>query len=161
MPIEFEFDVSELEKAFAKAEKNLSKNVTKALEIGAQLVATEARDNHDYTDRSNTLTSSIMPDDVQGSFASGDMSITVTAGAPYALFVEEDTKAHIIRPKHRKALAWGTGAGKAGPFALVHHPGTTGTHFLANALNTKIEQVTEIIEGATALSFEQAGFEVD
>ncbi len=159
MSIKFDLDVSELPKAFKEAEKNLAKNVTLALELGATIVANEAKQNHDYTDRKNHLTASIMPDDVQGSFESGDMSITVTAGEPYALFVEEDTKPHIIRPKHRKVLRWATGGGFA--FAKeVHHPGTTGTHFLQNALDSKIKQVTEIIEDATALSFEQAGFEV-
>lgn len=160
MGIEIEFDISELTKAFKKVEKNLAKNVTQALELGGQLVANEAKQNHDYDDRTSVLTNSIMADDVQGSFKGGDLSITVAAGAPYGIFVEKDTKPHIIRPKQRKALRFPTGEGFA--FASeVQHPGTTGTHFLENAMESKLGKVVEMIEDATALSFEQAGFEVD
>ncbi len=162
MGLEFELDVSGLKAAFKAAEKNLEKNIPAALQQGAHIIAAHARQTHDYTSRTGLLEESTMAGDVQGSFSGGDLEVAISAGAPYALFVEEDTKAHEIRPKHKKALAWPAAGGQAGPFAVVHHPGTTGTHFLANAVEDSIDGLTEtLLEDATALSFEQAGFEVD
>ena len=74
-------------------------------------------------------------------------------GKYYALFVEEDTKAHEIRPIHASVRGTGPGphehvvgrgqflrwkdAGGAEHFArVVHHPGTTGTHFMSDAANS-------------------------
>ncbi len=159
MTLELEFDVSELKEAFNDAERKLEPRIKTALQLGADLVVREAKTNHDYTDRTGALTNSIMADDIQGSFASG-MSITVSAGAKHSVFVEEDTKAHIIRPKNQSALRWPVSGGFA--FAKeVKHPGTTGTHFMANALEAKLDIIEDLLEDATADAFEDAGFTVD
>lgn len=53
--------------------------------------------------------------------------------APYALFVEEDTKAHVIRARKKTFLRF-VGAGGTVRFARsVNHPGTTGKHFMRDA----------------------------
>lgn len=52
--------------------------------------------------------------------------------APYALFVEEDTKAHIIRPKRGEFLTFKV-AGSWRRVREVHHKGTTGKHFMRDA----------------------------
>ena len=71
-------------------------------------------------------------------------TITITAGGDrnvgYARYVEEGTRAHIIVPVRRKALAWGGArrlsgnlrkGAKATNFAKrVHHPGTRAQPFL-------------------------------
>jgi len=41
--------------------------------------------------------------------------------APHAIFVALGTKAHIIKPRNKKALWW---TGAQHPVKLVHHPGT-------------------------------------
>lgn len=56
----------------------------------------------------------------------------ITAGADYAVFVEWDTRPHVIRPRNRQALHW---AGAPHPVAVVRHPGTTGQHVMARALS--------------------------
>lgn len=50
----------------------------------------------------------------------------------YAIFIELGTRAHIIRPKTKKALYW---PGSAHPVKEVKHPGTKGKHVLINAAN--------------------------
>ena len=101
------------------------------------------------------------------------VSARVVASESYALFVEEDTKPHEIRPTKAAALAWATTAagsrqtgsmnvaarrgsmglggkikmlGVVGPssgpvqFAkVVHHPGTTGQHFLRKGAEKAVE----------------------
>lgn len=67
-------------------------------------------------------------------------SVTIEATAGYARFVELGTRAHIIRPKNGKVLAWGgprrlsgslRSGGKPTHFAtIVHHPGTKPSPFL-------------------------------
>jgi hypothetical protein len=55
----------------------------------------------------------------------------------YALFVEEDTKPHEIAAKNAGALAFDWAAGPTGGMFFaqsVHHPGTTGKHFLKDSL---------------------------
>lgn len=52
-------------------------------------------------------------------------SVTVGSDRPYAAIHQFGgrTRPHVIRPKHRKALRWGSGA--AAHFATeVHHPGS-------------------------------------
>jgi hypothetical protein len=54
----------------------------------------------------------------------------------YALFVEEDTKPHIIEGNPTLAFQWDHGPSGAGLyfFASVSHPGTRGKHFMRDAL---------------------------
>ena len=88
----------------------------------------------------------------------------VTSKAPYAVYVEEGTRAHIIRPKNAKALAWEAVGQKSFMFATetirttskmfkgkklakpktefivfaksVNHPGTKAVRMLENTLIT-------------------------
>jgi hypothetical protein len=52
----------------------------------------------------------------------------VGSPSPIALFIEDGTKAHVIRARFAKALAWPlgmeAGAGFGGPVKSVRHPGT-------------------------------------
>lgn len=55
--------------------------------------------------------------------------------APYALFVEEDTKAHIIRARRVQFLRFVVAGGGVRFARAVNHPGTTGKHFMRDARN--------------------------
>lgn len=59
---------------------------------------------------------------------------TVVFTSPHALYVEEDTRPHIIRAKNSPVLVfyWGK-VGKTVFLPFVNHPGTTGQHFLTRA----------------------------
>jgi hypothetical protein len=50
---------------------------------------------------------------------------------PYAIYVEEGTPPHVIRPNSRKALDWGDALH---PVSVVNHPGAEATHFMKAAL---------------------------
>src|SRR6478609_9137725 len=68
----------------------------------------------------------------------------------YARFVEEGTRPHIIRPRTKKALAWGgprrlTGSLRSGAspthFAkVVHHPGTKAHPYLVPGLQRAVNE---------------------
>lgn len=55
-------------------------------------------------------------------------------GANYVLIEEEGSRPHIIRARRRKALRIPVGAGHVIFRRQVHHPGTTGTHFMTRSL---------------------------
>ena len=56
--------------------------------------------------------------------------------SPYALFVHEGTKAHVIRPRNKKILAWvPRGSGAKTRFAMkVNHPGTKAKKWLLTSM---------------------------
>lgn len=59
----------------------------------------------------------------------------IGTNVPYAEFVEENTKPHVIQPKNKKALAFYSH--KGGNFVVtkkVHHPGTTGAFMFKNGV---------------------------
>lgn len=57
----------------------------------------------------------------------------IQATTEYAFFEHEGTSPHTIRPRSRKVLRF-PGRGGVVFTTVVHHPGTTGSKFLAKAL---------------------------
>lgn len=158
MILKTELDLSDVVDAFEQVGDHLERNLKTALKLSADLVAGQAKAEHIYTDRSHVLTDSIAAGEPTGSLRGGDLDVEVGAGAPYALFVEEDTKPHPIEPKKKKWLRWPVEGGFA--FAKkVQHPGTTGTHFLANALDAKTAEIEQVVGDAVELSFLESGLQ--
>ncbi|NRA02835.1 MAG: HK97 gp10 family phage protein [Myxococcales bacterium] len=160
MGIRLELDIDALKESVAGVEQELAQTIPLALKLGGDMVAVHARQNHDYKDQTGQLTNSIEAGEVSGSFEAGNLEITVSAGAPYGLAVEEGTAPHVIRPRHRKALRWPV-AGGANGFAFaksVNHPGTQGTFFLKKAGEAKLEAVAGVLEDAAGLAFARQGF---
>ncbi len=60
----------------------------------------------------------------------------------YAIWIELGTKAHIIRPKNKKALFW---PGAAHPMSSVKHPGTEAQHVLTNAADKEYPKLARRI----------------
>jgi hypothetical protein len=61
----------------------------------------------------------------------GQAAVTVSNTASYAAIIEHGSRAHVIEPKNKQALAW---PGGRHPVKKVHHPGTAAQHVLRNAL---------------------------
>lgn len=57
----------------------------------------------------------------------------VDANVPYAPFVEEDTRPHVIRPRKPGGVLRFKVGGQTVFARIVHHPGTKGQHFLGRA----------------------------
>ena len=60
----------------------------------------------------------------------GGGKATVGNTLPYAPFVHDGQRPHVIVPRVKKALWW---EGAAHPVALVNHPGYGGSHYLDRA----------------------------
>jgi hypothetical protein len=151
-------DLAALARMFKDLPHRLEANVAVAVRMGADEAANQARQHHDYIDRSGVLTNSIDSDGPTGSLGGNDLSASVSAGAPYALYVEGGTRPHKIKPRDRHVLRFPVNGGFA--FAgEVNHPGTAPVLFLQHAVeHTAPRLENELIPDAVELSFIQAGF---
>lgn len=145
--------------AFAKAGKLLEQNVGMALRMSGAEAERAARATTRFRDRSGVLRNSIAFDGPHGTLAGGDLHGVLSAGAPYASYIEKGTRPHLIKPTHRQALRWPVEGGFL--FAkVVRHPGTAPRPFLAEAVAaTEPRLRDELIPKAVELSFIQAGFD--
>ena len=75
-----------------------------------------------------------------GNFRRG-MTVTVhTSNIKYAVMVEKGTKAHIIKPKDKKALYW---KGATHPVKKVNHQGSKAKPYLIPAFEKEIPYFVE------------------
>ena len=71
----------------------------------------------------------------------GNMEVTVhTSNIKYAVMVEKGTKAHIIKPKDKKALYW---KGATHPVKKVNHQGSKAKPYLIPAFEKEIPYFVE------------------
>lgn len=74
-------------------------------------------------------------------FGEGEASINVLA--PYAMYVVEGTKPHIIRPVNASVLAFQGASGKMVFTRLVNHPGTKPNPWMQQAAEDARSKVEE------------------
>lgn len=68
-------------------------------------------------------------------YADGRVRVTVETFDPVAPHVEWDTSPHLIRARRAAALRFYSPLGEVVFAKVVHHPGTTGQHMMARALD--------------------------
>lgn len=80
---------------------------------------------------------------VQREIGTDQAIIKTTAG--YGLFVDEDTRPHVIEPVFANLLRFEIDGVTV--FARrVRHPGTTGQHFTVKAIQNSIGELTEMVK---------------
>lgn len=145
--VELKFDLSRLTQAIDSGAHN-------GLALGADLVAVEAKGL--APKRTSQLANSIQPDGaMKGNLSSDDLETTVSAGAPYATFVEFGTgvhgpsgKAFFVQPRHAQALRFPAPGG--GFFFSAGHwvQGARAQPYLTPAVEHNAERVAEQIAHA-------------
>ena len=76
----------------------------------------------------------------------GDLEATIhTSNVKYAAIVEKGSKAHIIRPKNKKALYW---KGATHPVKQVNHPGSKATPYLEPQFESEKDKFIENLKEA-------------
>lgn len=124
--IEFKADVAQAELAIMRLRGAIHGEVYMAWKNSANQAVQFMR-QRGYKDRSGTLSKSMRSTVVdRGSL---NLQAIVEATAPYAFFVDQGTKPHIIKA-HGTALSfqWSNVGGQAF-FRSVHHPGTKPANF--------------------------------
>jgi hypothetical protein len=74
--------------------------------------------------------------------AAAATKVTVGSPLPYAKYVTQGTRPHVIYPRDKQALFW---AGAAHPVRMVHHPGTKPNPFISDAEDAMILPVIAAI----------------
>ena len=76
----------------------------------------------------------------------GDLEATIhTSNVKYAVIVEKGSKAHVIRPKNKKALYW---KGASHPVKQVNHPGSKAKPYLIPAFESEKDKFIENLKEA-------------
>jgi len=156
--IEAEIDVDGLLEAFERVGQELDREMTSSMTAALDVVAARARTDATFRDRSGALRASIQrdPGSPSGSFLSGNLAGTVSAGEAYGAPLEFGSRPHIIRPRHRRTLRIPVEGGFLFRGA-VRHPGTREYAFLANALRDSGPQIEEIFSDGIDEAFARAG----
>lgn len=155
MKLTWTINEADLRAKIAQADREMAvvlrDSVKNACDEGAQ----EARDTHQYKDRSGALTASI---DSRLLASGADVAMgEMTAKAPYASHVEGGTVPHVILPKNGRYLKFNIG-GRTIFATKVNHPGTKPFPFMGQAylkaervlrrdLESGVQRLKKIIEG--------------
>jgi hypothetical protein len=89
LPIRVSLAASEVDAWLQRLDEALDAQVRVALELTCGAVAEEARASHPYQNRSGDLEAMTQPGGIAGSFYDDTLIGDVTAGMPYASYVEE------------------------------------------------------------------------
>lgn len=118
--------------ALAAAPEKVRSGLRLALKRTASNIASEAKRTHRFKTRTGMLEKAV-EFNVDDAAMKAEIYLN-EAIAPYAKYVHEGTKPHIIRPKKRKLLRWVSQ--RTGNFVSkyeVKHPGTNPDRFLYDA----------------------------
>lgn len=123
--------LKQIQANFAKAPKEIFDGLTRAINTSALIITTEVKNVTPV--KTGRLKTSI-----RASFS--PLRASISPHVPYAIYVHEGTKPHIIRPRSKKALYW---KGALHPVRSVNHPGTKANPFMQNGLNNAKEKVND------------------
>ena len=116
-------------------------NVQKAIKKSAFNIESQAKKNL-------ASNKSVVTGHLRRSIATkmGDLEATIhTSNVKYAVIVEKGSKAHVIRPKNKKALYW---KGASRPVKMVNHPGTKPKPYLEPAFESEKDKFIENLKEA-------------
>ena len=129
-------DLNKLTVSLKKLSDEAENNVNKAIKDSAFNIQRNAMSNlaSNGSVKTGHLRRSISVD-------MGNLEATIhTSNVKYAVMVEKGTKAHIIKPKNKKALYW---KGTSHPVKQVNHPGSKAKPYLIPAFEKEIPYFVE------------------
>ena len=136
-------DLNKLTVSLKKLSDEAEHNVNKAIKDSAFNIQRNAMSNlaSNGSVKTGHLRRSISVD-------MGNLEATIhTSNVKYAVMVEKGTKAHIIKPKSKKALYW---KGASHPVKQVNHPGSKAKPYLIPAFEKEvpyfIDKLKEVVE---------------
>ena len=137
-------DTNEIDKfavELIKISEESKGNVQKAIKKSAFNIESQAKKNL-------ASNKSVVTGHLRRSIATkmGDLEATIhTSNVKYAIIVEKGSKAHVIRPKNKKALYW---KGASRPVKLVNHPGSKAKPYLEPAFESEKDKFIENLKEA-------------
>lgn len=133
-------NLKKIKRAFKMVPKNARMRYLVAIKLAAQ--ATKSEMKSEVPKKTRNLARSIQATTSGFSAVIGPN----LNDAPYAVFVHEGTKTHIIRPSSKKALFW---PGAKHPVKKVNHPGIKPNKFVIRTAIKATPKVNKIFELTT------------
>lgn len=150
--MELVVDTSGFRSWLGRARESLTASAAQALGQSAALAVRHARATRLFKDGPNENRKGPHLRDTITRGQKGPWVHFIRASAKHALWVEEDTKPHRIEVKKRRALRF-VAAGEIRFRRAVNHPGTKGTHFMAQAAQVGERALQDMLERAIANAF--------
>lgn len=121
----------------------LRRSIKNAMERSVSKLHNYATTHHRFISRTGTLERAVQSEVTDGGFR-GVVSLNEGV-AGYGPCVHEGSRAHVIRPRNKRALRW---PGKGGfVFSKIsHHPGYKGDPFLYDALDDNSAEIDKIFD---------------
>ena len=144
---------NEISPLLQKYKDLLVPNCMAAMDIAMTKVRDHARQNHRYRDKTGAVTKATreIPSTYEDDLVAGGIENTNVVGR----YLHEGTKAHVIRPRLKKALHWETPgnvqsaeAGKGNFAKRVNHPGQQPDPFITRAVHENKELFIEYMAKA-------------
>lgn len=143
--VNFHLDYQRLLTLAATAPNLAQETMELALLKSCRLVQSVARAKHRFRTKKGCLEKSVEFTVIPGTLE-GIIQLNESV-APYAAWVHDGTRPHLIVPKAKRALRWSGSAGFI--FAKrVHHPGTKKDQFLYEAGTRSVPQIEVIFSRA-------------
>lgn len=120
----------------------------------AEIIREDAQSVHRYKTRFGALDRSVIAR--QTGPAQAEIRLD-SAIAPYAVYVHEGTRAHVIEPVKRKALWFETRGGTFRFARGVEHPGTKADRFLYESAERNRARVESRIQAGVNAAIQEAG----
>lgn len=136
-----DIDFNNLTVCLNKVKQNSLKGFQKAVKETAEGISKDAQNNI----KKNSYKTGALSRSINTIYGKQGMEATIQATAAHGIFIEEGTKAHIIKPKNKKALAFSSG-NKMVFAKKVKHPGTKAKPFMAPAFNKNAPEFLERLE---------------
>lgn len=145
--VDFKIDFNSITVELQDVEKRTLNGFKNVVRDTAEDISKEAKNNINR----NSYKTGVLKRSVITSFNKQGQEATIQATAKHAPYVEYSTRAHTIRPKNKKVLAF-NGGNKMVFVKKVNHPGTKAKPFMEPAFNKNvpvfIEKLEEVINGA-------------
>lgn len=140
--------VEELERAWADSVGIIRQGVAGGVTRAATEGASEARDRHRFKNQSGDLERSIQA--IVRGWSGDTFHAVIRASVPYASYVEEGTRPHLIEARRAQALRFIDANGDLRFARIVRHPGTQALPFMGLAYLKAERVLIREIESAVA-----------
>lgn len=143
--VDFDIDLEVIIDVFKEVDISCLTKLKKIVRKTADNMAHDARKNiKSNSYKTGALHNSI---NVNARHSTSKIEATIKANANHGVFIEEGTRAHIIKPKSRKALMFNSG-GKTVFAKYVNHPGTKAKPFMRPAFEKNVPLFIKELEDA-------------
>jgi hypothetical protein len=156
LSFDLDIDTADIDAGVRAADRFMRPRILEALETAAGAGVRRAKVEHRYKNRTGALTKSIHSEPAR--ITKDGAAVDLVADAPHAAPIHNGSRAHIIRARRAKALAFMGNGGSMLFRKSVMHPGTMPDAFLDDAIFGQLDFATDVVAAYATEAFDEAGF---